>query len=123
MLELVSEVAGREQIDVTELPSLHDRIDADAPTRLVGWWRSSQLRVTFTYCGRKVEVRGDGTVLGASERGDDREPISDGGGTKSGSMMPWIESCLPIAAPERRTRTGGSSTLTRASYSMINHYV
>ena len=61
IIELVAELEGT---DTTELPILHECVDADALNRLIrGESEDSHLQVSFDYNGGRVTVSGDGNIL------------------------------------------------------------
>jgi len=60
IIELVAEL---EEADTTELPILHDCVDADALNRLIREnAEDSHLQISFDYNGDRVTVSGDGDL-------------------------------------------------------------
>jgi hypothetical protein len=67
---IVQQVATATDTEVTQLPSLYDRIDPDALEAIVESTGASatSLSIAFEYAGHHVTVTGDGTVhVGSAE--------------------------------------------------------
>jgi hypothetical protein len=60
LLRLVNRVADIHGAEITELPPIHDAIDGDVLSDLLGSEFDGEL--TFTYAGCEVVVAGDGSV-------------------------------------------------------------
>lgn len=60
--EIVSSTAQHTGTDPLALPPLYESVDADALERLLNTTSKSDVTVTFTYAGARLEVRNDGDV-------------------------------------------------------------